>query len=74
MYRKTLDRIKEVLQAVSGEEDVGLVEGGEHADLASTIAFSLAKKYRRPPVQIAPEIADKIAGDLAAEGIETQVV
>jgi arginyl-tRNA synthetase (EC 6.1.1.19) len=38
---------------------VELVDGGAHADLASTIAFSLAKVQRRPPAEIAREIAER---------------
>ncbi|MBN1455103.1 MAG: arginine--tRNA ligase, partial [Methanomicrobia archaeon] len=51
------------LQAASydcGELAVALEES-EHADLASRIAFSLARSYKKPPAAIAAEIAAHVA-------------
>jgi arginyl-tRNA synthetase len=73
MFFATFSRIEAVLREQTGEEDVLLGDGGEHADLASTIAFRLAKKERRPPVQIAQDIAGAIAGTLAGDGIGVEV-
>ncbi len=74
MYRETRDRIHRALRSASGEEDAGLVEGGEHADLASTVAFCLAKKWHRPPPQIAAEIAAKVSEELKGSDIRVEVV
>ena len=52
--RKTI--IVNVLQESTGEQDIPLVDGGEHADLASTIAFTLAKKQKTSPARIAQDL------------------
>ena len=52
--RKTI--IVKVLHESTGEQDVQLVDGGEHADLASTIAFTLAKKQKTSPARIAQDL------------------
>ena len=51
--------LERVLRESTGLEDVLLAEGGEHADLATTVAFALAKQKKQAP--------DKIAQDLMAE-------
>ncbi|HQP71338.1 MAG TPA: hypothetical protein PLP90_01540, partial [Methanoculleus sp.] len=61
-----------MLRACTGEEDVLLTAGGDHADLASTVAFKLAKKEKRPPQEIAADIAKKLGrnpelGDIQVE-------
>ena len=58
--KKRKDVILAVLQDVTGEEDIPLVDGGEHADLASPIAFTLAKKQKESPARIAQDLAGKI--------------
>ena len=70
MYFKTFAAIKQALQEETGEENVLLVEGGDHADLASTIAFALAKKRQKAPVAIAGEIAEAIRPRLDESGVE----
>ncbi|MCC7567245.1 MAG: arginine--tRNA ligase [Methanoregulaceae archaeon] len=57
MFLKISNTIAGELRAVTGLPDVGLVEGGEHADLASTVAFSLAKTRKQNPAQISAELA-----------------
>ena len=52
-----------MLKKSTGMDDVLLAEGGEHADLATTIAFALAKQKKQAPVMIAQ--------DLVAELVET---
>jgi arginyl-tRNA synthetase len=52
-FKKRKNVIVRVLQEITHEQDVQVVDGGEHADLASTIAFTLAKKQKTSPVQIA---------------------
>ena len=45
-FKKRKNVIIRVLQESTHEQDVQLIEGGEHADLASTISFTLAKKQK----------------------------
>lgn len=63
MFQEKCRHIERMLRACTGEEDVLLTSGGEHADLASTVSFKLAKKQSRSPHQIAEEIAEEIADD-----------
>ena len=74
MYFKTFAAIKQALQEETGEENVLLVEGGDHADLASTIAFALAKKRKMAPVAIAGEIREAICPRLAEAGVEVTTI
>ncbi len=60
MYRETRQQIVTILREITGCEDVELVDGGAHADLASTVAFSLARVQHRPPVEIAHELAERV--------------
>jgi len=55
-FKKRKNVIVRVLQESTHEQDVQLLNGGEHADLASTITFTLAKKQRISPVQIAEDL------------------
>jgi len=73
MYREAFFEIERMLREVTGEEDPSLGDGGEHADFASTLAFRLARKERRPPVEIAREIGDRCAAGLAGTGIDVSV-
>ncbi|HOT94820.1 MAG TPA: arginine--tRNA ligase [Methanoregulaceae archaeon] len=72
MFIETTRLIRAALQAVTGEEDVLIADGGEHADLASTVAFPLAKKRRAPPASIAAELASRLAPTLAPHGIAVE--
>jgi arginyl-tRNA synthetase len=72
MYQEKYHHIERMLRACTGEEDVLLTAGGDHADLASTVAFKLAKKEKRPPQEIAADIAKKLGrnpelGDIQVE-------
>ena len=69
MYTETTELIRSALQRVTGEEDVLITDGGEHADLASTVAFALAKKRRAPPAAIAADLVSGLAAALAPHGI-----
>ncbi len=62
------------LREVSGQDDVLLVEGGEHADLASTIAFGLARIRKKAPAAIARELADALAGRKDMEEIRVEAL
>jgi len=63
MFQERYRQIERMLRECTGEEDVLLTTGGDHADLASTVAFKLAKKQKRPPHQIAGDIAGRLAAD-----------
>lgn len=69
MYTETTELIRSALQRVTGEVDVLITDGGEHADLASTVAFALAKKRRAPPAAIAADLVSGLAAALAPHGI-----
>jgi len=53
--------IEDALREATGRDEVFLVEGGAHADLASTVAFGLAKQERKAPAEIARELAAVLA-------------
>jgi arginyl-tRNA synthetase len=62
-FKKRKNVIVRVLQKSANEQDVQLLDGGEHADLASTITFTLAKKQKKSPVQIAENLVKIINND-----------
>lgn len=66
--------IESAIIAISGASDALLIEGGEHADLASTVAFSLAKAKKQAPVKIAQDlVADlRMRPELAGITIEAK--
>ncbi|WP_321505295.1 arginine--tRNA ligase [uncultured Methanoregula sp.] len=53
--------IETAIKETTGVADALLVDGGEHADLASTVAFALARQKRQAPVKIAQELAADLA-------------
>ncbi len=53
----------------TGLPDPQLTDGGEHADLASTVAFALAKQRKQAPVKIAQELAAELAKDVRLAGV-----
>ncbi|WP_292728810.1 arginine--tRNA ligase [Methanoculleus sp.] len=72
MFQEKYQQIERMLRACTGEEDVLLTTGGDHADLASTVAFKLAKREKRAPAMIAADIAGKLSensdlGDIQVE-------
>ena len=56
----------------TGLADPQLTDGGEHADLASTAAFALAKQKKQAPVKIAQELAAELAKDARLAGISVE--
>jgi arginyl-tRNA synthetase len=70
MFLEYRARIARAVIEKTGEGDPSLVEGGEHGDLASTVAFALAKKERKAPAQIAARLAEELAADPELEGIQ----
>lgn len=73
MFFETYATVEGALRKATGEENVLIVDGGEHADLASTVAFSLAKSRKMNPAALASEIASKIKDELAEKGISVEV-
>ncbi|RPJ53421.1 MAG: arginine--tRNA ligase, partial [Methanobacteriota archaeon] len=74
MYIEEYARVKAALRDATGVAEPDLTNGGDHADLASTVAFELAKRERRPPVQIATDLATKLAPILAGHGTRVERV
>jgi len=73
MYLTRREQVAGILREHTGRDDVLLVDGGEHADLASTIAFALAKEKKQAPPLIAREIVQSAAPRLKDEyGIRTE--
>lgn len=72
MFLETRDLVATALREATGEEDVLLADGGEHADLASTVAFPLAKKRRQAPAQIARDLASELAPRLADASVTVE--
>ncbi len=68
------ETVQSILKEATGRDDVLLVSGGDHCDLASTIAFAMAKEKKTSPVGIAKEIADKVMNELFDYGVKTEVV
>ncbi|MDR2854780.1 MAG: arginine--tRNA ligase [Methanomicrobiales archaeon] len=67
MYSTTYNFISSLLCKVTGRDNALLTDGGEHADLASTIAFAIAKEEKRNPAEVATELVEKIREELEAE-------
>jgi arginyl-tRNA synthetase len=57
MLPETKTTIERVLKETTGLAEIPLTDGGDHADLATTIAFTLAKQKKQAPVPIAQELA-----------------
>jgi arginyl-tRNA synthetase len=71
MFIKAQALIRSTLEEITGLTTIPLVDGGEHADLATTIAFQLAKDRKQPPAKIASELAAALSENprLLNEGI-----
>ncbi|MFA5397783.1 MAG: arginine--tRNA ligase [Methanomicrobiales archaeon] len=69
MYQDAYRAVETALKDATGAADVLLGDGGDHADLASTVAFTLAKTQRKSPMVIAAEVTAAITEPLAEEGI-----
>jgi arginyl-tRNA synthetase len=67
MFLEYSGRVARAIQERTGESNPCIVDGGEHGDLASTIAFALAKRERTSPVKIASDLAKDLGArpDLA---------
>jgi len=70
MFLEYSARVARALQEKTGENDPCLVDGGGHGDLASTIAFALAKRERTSPVRVAALLAKDLGASPHLAGIE----
>ena len=52
--------------------DAQLIDGGDHADLATTIAFTLAKQKKQAPARIAKDLVAGVARDSTLQGISIE--
>ena len=73
MFFETYAVVEEALRKATGEDNVLITDGGDHADLASTVAFSLAKSRRMNPAALASEIASQVKDELSGKGIGVEV-
>ena len=69
MLQEAYKTIGKVIEEKTGVTDAQLIEGGEHADLATTIAFTLAKQKKQAPALIAKDLAAELVKDPALRGI-----
>ena len=74
MVFDTTAAIKKALSECTGLAEIPLADGGEHADLATTVAFTLAKTKKQAPVKIAQEIAASLLEnkELAELGVKIE--
>lgn len=64
--------LERVIRESTGMDDALLSDGGEHADLATTIAFALAKQKKQAPVRIAQDLANELLGHPDLKGIQVE--
>lgn len=57
MFHDMHSKISTAIREITGTPDAILSDGGQHADLASTVAFAIAKQKKQAPVQIAGNLA-----------------
>jgi arginyl-tRNA synthetase len=69
MLQEIYKTIGNVIQKKTGVTDAQLIDGGEHADLATTIAFTLAKQKKQSPFLIAKDLAAELVTDPVLQGI-----
>jgi arginyl-tRNA synthetase len=64
--------IGNAIKESTGVADALLVDGGEHADLASTVAFALAKQKKLAPIKIAQDLATDLGRNPALAGVKIE--
>jgi arginyl-tRNA synthetase len=74
MFTENYTLIERVLKACTDETEIALTDGGEHADLASTVAFALAKKRHQAPKVIAEELAATLNANPELAGIRVEAL
>lgn len=67
------ETLEGVLRDITGIADVQIIDGGEHADLATTVAFALAKQKKKAPVQIAQDLADELAANKVFQKLDVEI-
>jgi len=72
MLQETHKTIRKVIEEKTGVTDAQLIDGGEHADLATTIAFALAKQKKQAPALIAKDLAAELVKDPTLKGITVE--
>jgi arginyl-tRNA synthetase len=72
MFLETYDEIERALKSKTGLCDVLLGDGGEHADLATTVAFVLAKEQKKNPASIAASLVEELKSDPGLSGISVE--
>jgi arginyl-tRNA synthetase len=73
MLHEAKKRLEDALKESTGLSDIPLTTGGEHADLATTVAFTLAKVRKQPPVKIASEIAATLGANPSIKELDIAV-
>ena len=73
MLHETRQKILDILARETGLTDIPLSDGGEHADLATTVAFSLAKARKQPPVKIAAELAGALSNNPELKALDVTI-
>jgi arginyl-tRNA synthetase len=63
-FKRRYNAIISILQESTGNSNIQLIEGGEHADLSSTHAFIVAKEKKIPPIKWANEWVQQYSGQV----------
>jgi arginyl-tRNA synthetase len=72
MQHNLYTTIGNAIRESTGVTDALLADGGEHADLASTVAFALAKDKKHAPIKIAQDLAADLARNPALAGVKIE--
>jgi arginyl-tRNA synthetase len=72
MQHNLYTTIGNAIRESTGVTDALLADGGEHADLASTVAFALAKDKKQAPIKIAQDLAADLARNPALAGVKIE--
>jgi arginyl-tRNA synthetase len=72
MLHDMFTTIGNAIKENTGTTDALLADGGEHADLASTVAFALAKQKKQPPVKIAQDLVTELKKRPDLSGVTIQ--
>ncbi|HTY15702.1 MAG TPA: arginine--tRNA ligase [Methanoregulaceae archaeon] len=72
MFLEACAGIERALKAKTGLDNVLLGAGGEHADLATTVAFMLAREQKKNPAAIAASLAEELKSDPGLTGISVE--
>jgi len=69
MLHEMYTKIENAIKKSTGVNDALLTDGGEHADLASTVAFALARQKKQAPVKIAQDLVADLKKNPELEAI-----